>query len=46
MTKRTHLTEWPELGPLPEVQPLLAAGWIDQSWHNVGGMAQTPALTK
>lgn len=34
MTTRTHLTEFPELGDLPEVQPLLAAGWVDQSWHN------------
>jgi len=37
MTTRTHLTEFPELGDLPEVQPLLAAGWTDQSWHNDAG---------
>jgi hypothetical protein len=31
---RTHSTEHPDIDIAAEAAVLLAAGWIDQSWHN------------
>ena len=31
---RTIQTEFPEFPAMPEAAALLAAGWLDQSWHN------------
>ena len=31
---RTHSTEHPDIDGAAEAAILLAAGWIDQSWHN------------